>query len=185
MPDIADVEHKLTDRLDLRAISVADADALYRITGDPRNRVYIPGGAHDSVATTRAWIERFSARWDTNAIGYWTVRLRTTDEAIGIGGVDRRQDFWNLYYLLDSAHWGRGYATELAQAAQRTAEALDPDLPLAAWIHADNIASHQVARRVGLRDYGLRELEHWKGEPMHYWADREPEGTGADKPPPD
>jgi RimJ/RimL family protein N-acetyltransferase len=30
------------------------------------------------------------------------------------------------------------------------------------------------ARRVGLRDYGRLEPEHWQGEPMHYWADRDP-----------
>jgi hypothetical protein len=31
-----------------------------------------------------------------------------------------------------------------------------------------------VARRLGLTDYGLLGAAHWNGEPMHYWADREP-----------
>jgi RimJ/RimL family protein N-acetyltransferase len=174
MPDAAAAGHQLTDRLDLNEISLADLSAIHRLTADPRNREYIPGGAHDSVATTRAWLERFRLGWEANAVGYWTVRLRATGEVIGIGGVDRRAGFWNLYYLLDRTHWGRGYATELARAAQQTAGSLDPELPLVAWIHADNIASQRVASHIGLRDYGRLEPEHWKGAPMHYWANREP-----------
>jgi RimJ/RimL family protein N-acetyltransferase len=172
--DTAELCHKLTDRLDLRAICMADVDAIHRTMADPRNRAYIPGGSHKSLEETRAWVERLSGRWGANHVGYGTVRLRATGDVIGVGGVDRRRDFWNLYYLLDSAHWGRGYGSELAWAGQQTAAAVDPDLPLAAWIHAGNVASQHVAHRVGLRDYGQREPEHWKGEPMHYWADREP-----------
>jgi RimJ/RimL family protein N-acetyltransferase len=91
-----------------------------------------------------------------------------------VGGAGHRQRFWNLFYLLDREHWGCGYATELARAAQRAAVTLDPDLPLVAWIHEENIASDMVIRHLGLKDYGHLEAEHWKGEPMRYWADREP-----------
>jgi RimJ/RimL family protein N-acetyltransferase len=182
MADTAEPGHTLTDRLDLRAMCIEDVAAIHRIMADPRNRIHIVGGAHDSVEMTRAWVERFSARWEANAIGYWTVRLRTTGDVIGVGGVDRRRDFWNLYYLLDSPHWGRGYGTELARAGQQAAAAIDADLPLAAWIHADNAPSQRVAHRLGLRDYGQLEPEHWKGAPMHYWADRDPGAPAASSP---
>jgi RimJ/RimL family protein N-acetyltransferase len=182
MAGTAGYGHKLTERLDLRAIAAPDVDAIYRIMADPRTRAYIPGGAHDSAETTRAWVERYSVRWKVNDIGYWTIRLPGTCNVIGVGGVDRRPDFWNLYYLFEPACWGRGYATELARAAQQTAAAIDPELPLAAWIHAENVASQRVAQRIGLRDYGRLEAEHWKGEPMHYWADREPGAPAVSSP---
>ena len=93
---------------------------------------------------------------------------------IGVGGAECRPGFWNLFYLVDADFWGNGYATELARAAQRAAGAVDPELPVVAWIHEDNAASQAVARHLGLKDYGLLEAFHWKGEPMHCWADREP-----------
>jgi RimJ/RimL family protein N-acetyltransferase len=165
---------RLTDRLDLRAVDVGDLDALHRLTSDPAYSEHVPGGPQETSGDTRAWIERFRGRWDVSGLSYWTVRLRATGKVIGVGGAERRPGFWNLFYLVDADHQGRGYATELGRAAQRAAGAVDPGLPVVAWIHEGNAASQAVARRLGLRDYGLREAGHWKGEPMHYWADREP-----------
>ncbi len=172
--DTAGHRHLQTDRLDLRPVDLADAGALHRILGDPRNSTHLPGGHLEGPEDTRAWIERFRTRWDRSGLSYWTARLRATGSVVGVGGAERRPDFWNLLYFVDRDHWGNGYATELARAAQRAAAEVDPDLPLVAWIREGNVASQAVARHLGLRDYGLREAGHWKGEPMHYWADREP-----------
>ena len=169
----------LTGRLDLRAISLTDLKALHHIRASPEYSAYIPTDPDRDMDSTRSWIERFGAQWNTHGVGYWTVRLRASGQVIGVGGVDRRREFWNLYYVIDSEHWGRGYATELARAAERTANALDPGLPLVAWIDTENVASQSVARHLGLNDYGLLEREHWKGRPMHYWADRPPADSGA------
>ena len=171
----------LTERLDLRAVDPGDVDGLHRLTSDPVHSDHLPGGVQETPESTRAWIDRFRGRWDMTGLSYWTVRLRATGEVIGTGGAERRPGFWNLFYLVDADFWGNGYATELARAAQRAAESVDPDLPLVAWIHEDNGASQAVARHLGLKDYGLLEPAHWNGEPMHYWADREPaadEGPG-------
>ena len=147
---------------------------------DPRHSEHVPAGLLETRQAALAWIERYQASWAASRLGYWTVRLRATMAVIGVGGAERRPGFWNLYYLIDHEHRGCGYATELARAAGQQALAVDPDLPLAAWIHARNAASQIVAGRLGLSDYGLLEAGHWKGEPMHYWADREPApGPGA------
>jgi RimJ/RimL family protein N-acetyltransferase len=167
-----DPRYLLTDRLELRALTAADVAALHPIFSDPRNCTYLPEGPQESLEASRAWIERFSARWDANGLSYWTVRSRPAGQVIGVGGAGRRPRFWNLFYLLDWRCWGRGYGTELALAAQREAEAVDADLPVVAWIHEGNTASQAVARHLGLQDYGLLAPEHWNGEPMHCWADR-------------
>ena len=164
----------LTDRLDLRAMTPGDLDALHPIISNPRNCVHVPEWPTENLQASREWIERHSARWAANGLGYWTVRLRATSAVIGAGGAERRPRFWNLYYLLDRSCWGRGYGTELALAAQREAAALEPGLPVIAWIHQDNTASQAVARHLGLTDYGQLEPRHWHGQPMHCWADRQP-----------
>ena len=164
----------LTDRLDLRSLTTGDLGALHPIVSDPRNCVYVPEGLKESVAASRAWIERFSVRWDVIGLGYWTVRLRKNGAVIGVGGAERRSDFWNLYYLLDRTFWGQGYGTELALAAQREVTAIEPEVPLVAWIHEGNAASQAVARHLGLTDFGLLQPQHWDGEPMRCWADRRP-----------
>jgi len=170
----AGYRHLRTDRLDLRPVDLADAGALHRILGDPRNSAYLPDGHLERPRDTRAWIERFRARWEHSGLSYWTARLLATGTVVGVGGAERRPDFWNLLYFVDRDHRGNGYATELARAAQRAAAAVDPGLPVVAWIHEGNVASQAVARHLGLSDHGLLEAGHWKGQPMHYWADREP-----------
>src|ERR1700735_654938 len=174
MSELAGLGRLMTDRLDLRAVDQADLDALHRINADPGTCRYIPAGLDESPEVTRHWIDRAAARWEADGLGYWTARLRAGAEVIGLGGAQRRPGFWNLYYRLDTAHWGHGYAAEIVRAAQQASLALDPDLPLVAWIHAGNAASRVIAERAGLRDYGFLEAAHWKGEPMHCYADREP-----------
>jgi RimJ/RimL family protein N-acetyltransferase len=119
---------------------MSDLEDLHRIMADPRNIRYVPAEPQQTPAVTRAWIERYGVHWDINDLSYWTVRLRATGAVIGVGGVDRRPEFWNVFYLFDVSHWGHGYATELARAAQHAAAALDPYLPLVAWIHDKNVA---------------------------------------------
>ena len=174
MSGVVGLSHVLTDRLDLRAMTSDDTDSLHQILCDGRNRRYIPGGPKESREESRAWVERFSGRWAASGLGYWTVRLRATGAVIGAGGAERRPKFWNLYYLIDWRHWGCGYGTELALAAQRAAAAVAPHVPVAGWIHEENAASQAVARHLGLTDYGPRETAHWNGDPIHYWADRPP-----------
>jgi hypothetical protein len=41
-------------------------------------------------------------------------------------------------------------------------------------IHQDNGVSQAVARHLGLAYYGQLEPQHWNGQPMHCWADRQP-----------
>jgi len=166
--------HLLTARLDLRALTVGDLNPLHQIMSDPLNCVYMPEGPKESPEDSQAWIERFGRRWDAIGLGYWTVRLRANSAVIGVGGVERRSVCWNLYYLLDRNYWGYGYGTELALAAEREAAALEPDLPVVAWIHQENSASQGVARHLGMTDYGLLAPQLWDGEPMHCWADRQP-----------
>jgi RimJ/RimL family protein N-acetyltransferase len=174
MSEMGGLRHLVTDRLDLRAVDQADLDGLRRINADPGTGQYIPGGRPESREVTRRWIDRSAARWSADG--------RLLDgPAAGRRGGDRARRrpaparaSGTCITASAPAYWGHGYATELVRAAQRASLAVDPDLPLVAWIHAGNAASRAIAARAGLTDYGFGEAGHWKGEPMHCYADREP-----------
>lgn len=163
-----------TGRLELRAVCADDLAALFRINTDPRTWSHVPAGRHRDEETTRAWSERAVGRWESGGLGYWTARRPADGTVVGVGGVAFQPDsgFWNLYYRLDPAHWGRGYATELSRAAIDAAHRHAPEVPVAAWIHAHNAGSRGVAARLGLTDQGLRR-DPALGELLHLYTDRQ------------
>jgi RimJ/RimL family protein N-acetyltransferase len=165
-------EHVVTERLELRAVSMVDLAPLFTINNDPATWVHGPEGRHTTADRTRVWIERAAARWRTDGLSYWSVRLRADASTIGVGGVQRHADGnWNLYYRFAPAHWGNGYATELSRAAVDAAEAVDPDVPVVAWILDRNEASRKVAERLGFKNYG-EQLDTNDGVRRLAYADR-------------
>jgi RimJ/RimL family protein N-acetyltransferase len=153
-----DHRHVLTERLDLRVPDpLADLDALFPIFSDPAGWWYDPAGRHVDPDTSRSWLERAAARFDADGLSYWTVRLRADASVIGVGGAQRQlSGAWNLHYRFGTGHQGLGYATELSRAAVAAALAVDPTVPIIAWVAPDNAPSRRVAERIGLIDRGLR-----------------------------
>lgn len=143
-----------TARLDLRAARADDADALYPIMSDPDGWWFEPGSRHADPERTRAFVARAAARW-AEGLSYWTVREGAGGPVIGIGGAQRHASgAWNLSYRLATGAQGRGYATELAAAGRDAARAVDPDVPVIAWVLEHNLPSRRVAERIGLVDRG-------------------------------
>ncbi|HEX3834236.1 MAG TPA: GNAT family N-acetyltransferase [Solirubrobacteraceae bacterium] len=170
-----------TERLDLRPVDpVADLDALGRLFADPEGWWYDPPGRHTDLEASRRWLQRAAQRWDSDGLSYWTVRLReggdvirVGGDVIGVGGAQRhRSGAWNLLYRLDTRHQGRGYATELGQAAMQAAAFVDADAAFIAWAAEHNTPSRRVAERIGLVDRGLR-IDASDGATRLAYADRE------------
>jgi RimJ/RimL family protein N-acetyltransferase len=159
-------------RLDLRPMEPGDVDALFPVLSDPALWTYDPSRRHRTRAETATYVQRAAARWASDGLSYWTVRLAGSDEVVGTGGAQRHPPgHWNLLYRVAAAHQGRGIAGELLAAALAAAAETDPDLPCIAWIDATNPASLRVADRGGLVDRGLR---HGcvDGVVRHAWSDR-------------
>lgn len=143
-----------TERLDLRAVSPSDVDDLFAITSDPQTWRHNPELVHREPARTADWISRAAARWDSDGLSYWLVRVG--DAVVGIGGVQRQSTGnWNLYYRFAPSAWGNGYATELGRAAIAAARSVDDGMPVIAWISPDNPESIAVAERLGLHRSGM------------------------------
>src|SRR5262249_6069382 len=116
---------------------------------------------------------------DTDGLSYWTVRRRDIARIIGIGGAQRqRTGAWNVTYRIATAEQGQGFATELARAACAAASALDPGVPIIAWIAEGNVPSRRVAERLGLTNYGLA-IDPSDERPRLAYADRAIDGFSA------
>lgn len=145
-----------TERLALRRPRLDDAEAMFRVHGDPATNQYNPHGPdtdlETSVRTLRSWLEQ----WEREGFGYWAVTLPGAEEVSGFGGIRRVAwrdgDALNLYYRLVPAVWGHGYATELARTAVRLARAhlAHLHLPVVARTRIENVPSQRVALAAGL-----------------------------------
>jgi RimJ/RimL family protein N-acetyltransferase len=148
---MANLRTHRTSRLDLRAITDADIDIVYRLNSDPRVWSHFPSGVHTSRDRTAALIATFVDAWTRDGLGYWTVRPRG-GHFVGVGGCMKKDDVaWNVYYRFQPEAQGNGYATELVLAAIAAAHEVRPELPVCAFLLEHNVASQKVAEKSGLR----------------------------------
>lgn len=139
-----------TDRLRLRRVVVGDLAAALAIMGDPETNRHNPDGTPTPAYTT-GQLEDWQRHWARDGIGYWAVELG--GEVIGFGGL-RTHDLdgeptLNLFYRFAPAHWGRGYAPEMARAAVAWAGGAYPDRPVVILTDVDNGPSQRVAEKLG------------------------------------
>jgi RimJ/RimL family protein N-acetyltransferase len=158
-PDIArdDVFRLETRRLWLRWPRVADAKAIDRYSSRwevarMTARIphpYPPGEAERFIFTAR----------ESNALGRDLILvitpIRGKREPIGMISLESRlQGRLTLGYALAPEVWGKGFATEAAQAAIETGFTLTGAVELLATAHIENPASRRVLEKCGFVHIG-------------------------------
>ena len=157
-----------TDRLELRPPTEADLDAVLAWRNHPEVTRWLLNTQVDPEGYRTAWLADVDDPLDHSVVALdgdavvGTVSLEVRD---GMGqGSDSpaARSEASLGYLLDPAHHGRGYATEMVRAALDLAFG---DLGLrrvTAGCFADNVASWRVMEKVGMRreQHGIRDSWH-------------------------
>jgi [ribosomal protein S5]-alanine N-acetyltransferase len=147
-----------TSRLQLREIRETDAPRLLALYRDPAISRFM-GPAPVSLAAEVANIERHRTQYyDARGYGLWAVTLKEDGRLIGRCGlletsVDERPEV-ELSYLIDPALHRQGFGTEAARAVVAFAADELRLRRLVALIQRDNVASRQVAERIGMRQEG-------------------------------
>lgn len=140
---------------------------------DPLVMRYITGGAPWGQQEIRAFLARQIVLYREQGLCRWRLQRKDTGETIGFTGLGRLSDLADLElgWWLARAHWGRGFATEAAQAALR--DAFDRcEVPRIISITVpENLASQGVMRRLGLEYQGR--ITHAGLEHLLYGASRE------------
>lgn len=148
-----------TDRLTLRVLTPADADALHRLINDwsvARTLAAVPFPY--SRALAEEWIASTHAQLAADSAWHLAITGRDDTGETLLGGVGIRLDpkrrAGRLGYWVGRQYWGHGVAGEAAARMARWALAnLDLDA-LEASVATDNPASAAVLRRVGFRATG-------------------------------
>lgn len=142
-----------TDRMRMRPLGVADTAHLVDLHADPLVRASL--GPHDA-SSARDRLARFEEQW--RDLGYGMFALEPAE-----GGFVGRCGFvhWpemgeggetEIGWVLLSAWWGRGLATEAAVASLRWLWSTQPSIDrVTAMMAPENTASAAVAERIGMR----------------------------------
>lgn len=141
-----------TGRLWLRPFAAADIDPLHRLWTDPEVRRYL--WDDEIIARERAAVEVANsvASFEENGFGMWVVMLSGETEVVGFAGLRLfgEPEKKELMYAMTPRLWGRGYATELAQALLRFGFEQLGEQCLYARTDPPNLASMRVMEKAGM-----------------------------------
>ncbi|MBL9117637.1 MAG: GNAT family N-acetyltransferase [Verrucomicrobiaceae bacterium] len=152
-----------TEQLQLRQMTLDDVPALLKVFGDADAMRFYPTPFDE--ARTREWVNWNRRSYETRGHGLWALIQRSTGEVIGDCGlvsqeVDGSPEIEVGYHVRRDL-WGKGLATEAAQAC------IDHGLTgfsfrrFVSLIHPQNVPSRRVAAKIGMT---LRRETEWKGK---------------------
>jgi [ribosomal protein S5]-alanine N-acetyltransferase len=140
-----------TTRCVLRPIAAADVDQLHRLWSSAGVRRFLWDDEVIPIARTLAAIEQSQRMFSERASGLWGVWPMDSPHLGGFGGLWPFRDppERELLYGVAEDLWGRGYATEVAQAV--LAYCFDAlDMPVVrASTDVPNAASIRVLEKLG------------------------------------
>lgn len=152
-----------TERLILRPLTIDDAEAAFEWTGDERVAKYMIYSTHESIETTKEWLNTvenleneyswgFVRKSDNKLIGAGSMRYRT-DEKKWSFGYNMRYDCWNMGYTTEATLAMTNYVRENHNAHRFIAECA-----------VENIGSARVMEKCGLHFSGNGEYQSYDGK---------------------
>jgi RimJ/RimL family protein N-acetyltransferase len=160
-----------TPRLLLRPPRLEDLDPWAAMMADAEAARFI-GGIQPRAMTWRGLMTMIGA-WHAQGFAMFSVIEKTTGRWIGRVG-PWMPEGWSgseIGWAIIRECWGRGYATEAAIASADWAFDVLGWTEIIHSIAPDNIASQQVARRLGSRDRGPGRLPPpYEHDPVNIWG---------------
>ncbi|MBL7890953.1 MAG: GNAT family N-acetyltransferase [Bacteroidia bacterium] len=141
-----------TERLYLRAFIIEDAPLLIDLNSDPEVTRYTGDGPVANIKEAERILKEIILPQYPNKIGRWAVHLKANEEFIGWCGIKfiQEDNEYDLGYRFYKKHWGKGYATESANAVMDYAKnnlQLEEIIGRAA---IENTASIHVLKKMGM-----------------------------------
>lgn len=155
-----------TERLLLRRLRREDAEALYAIASIPEVSRYLMWDRHPSVRYTKHYLKDLQRLYDDLEYFEWGVLTREGDliGTCGFTKFDYTANRGEIGYSFRPDVWGRGYATEAAQAAIGFGFHELGLSSVYACFALENAASIRVLTKCGMHYLGEDEPMKIKGE---------------------
>lgn len=146
-----------SERLQLRWVTLNDADLLLAIWNDPDFIRYVGDRGIRTVEEARQAVrEKVLKHYDDHGYGPYRVSRLETDEAMGICGLFKREnlEYPDIGYGFLPQFCGRGYAIEAAQAVLDHARGQMRLPQLSAIVTPENVRSTRLLEKLGMHVEG-------------------------------
>jgi RimJ/RimL family protein N-acetyltransferase len=152
------VTSRFTDRLVLRRWRVEDREPFAAINADPEVMRFIGSGVILGPALSDDLVARFEREWDARGFGLWALSARDDPEErlLGFCGLTVPMFLPSVLpavevgWRLARGAWGRGYATEAAQAALAFGFEEQGLAEILAIVDPENERSLRVCAKLGM-----------------------------------
>ena len=139
-----------TDRLRLRMFRADDGDRLAALLADPDVMRHVEDGQPKDPVVAEKAMHSIIAHWRRHGFGRWAVEEKASGEFVGFGGLRSLFGVPEVVYHFAKAHWGKGYATELARASLLFGFDRERFGRIVAIAKPDNAASIHVMKKLGM-----------------------------------
>lgn len=143
-----------TERLQLRRLSVDDAEFILRLLNEPSFIQNIGDRGVRTIEDARAYILKGPvASYEKFGFGLWLVKEKETGVAVGICGLLKREVFVDIDigYALLPEYWSQGYALESASAVMSYASEKLGSTRVLAVVNPDNQSSIRLLEKLGFQ----------------------------------
>jgi len=143
-----------TERLLLRQLSTADADFILELLNEPSFIRNIGDRGVRTIKAAKSYISNGPvASYAKNGFGLYLVKLKETNESIGMCGLIKRDTLEDvdIGYAFLPRFWSKGYAVEAAQATKEYAKHVIGLNRIVAIVDPTNDGSIRVLEKIGLK----------------------------------
>ncbi|MDX1419566.1 MAG: GNAT family N-acetyltransferase [Rubricoccaceae bacterium] len=155
-----------TERLRLRHPRLDDAEAVLTVFGDPEAMRYWSHPPLGDLAAARRYIRGIHDGFAARRLFQWAITEAGEDRLIGtvtLYAWDPENRRVEVGFMLDRAHWGKGYAGEAVRAALAFGFDRMGLHRVEADVHPDNAGSLRLLERLGFRREGYLPDRWWVG----------------------
>ena len=139
-----------TERLLLRIPQPSDLGNLAALFADPDVMRYVGNGQPADRTEAEKAVTSIIAHWHRQGFGRWIVEEKASGEFVGYGGLRSLFGTPEVVYHFAKAHWGKGFATELARASLSYGFDEHRFARIVALAKPDNAASIRVMEKLGM-----------------------------------